>query len=51
MKSSQPISGSSYSPNLVEGVFSEVPLYGVLGSWLRDSASGIMLVVEGEIPL
>jgi hypothetical protein len=33
----------------VELEFSEVglPLYGVLRSWLRGSAGGIMLVVEG----
>jgi hypothetical protein len=24
----------------------ELPLYGVLGSWLRGSAGGIMLTVE-----
>jgi hypothetical protein len=42
-----------YSPNFVEGEFSEVelPLYGVLRSWHRGSAGGIMLVVEGDIPL
>jgi hypothetical protein len=37
----------------LEGVFCEVglPRYGVLRSWLRGSAGGIMLVVEGDIPL
>src|SRR5215203_6370757 len=35
----------------VEEEFGEVPLDGVLGSWLRGSAGGIMLVVEGDIPL
>jgi hypothetical protein len=34
-----------------EDEFCELRLYGVLESWLRDSAGGIMLVVEGEIPL
>src|SRR5829696_6701228 len=29
----------------------ELRLYGVLRSWLRGSAGGIMLVVKGEIPL
>ena len=42
-----------YSPNVLEGGFSEVelPIYGVLRSWLRGSADGIMLVAEGNIPL
>src|SRR5215210_2328276 len=35
----------------VEGIFCELRLYGVLRSWLRGSAGGIMLVVEGDIPL
>jgi len=35
----------------VEEEFGEVPLNGVLRSWLRGSAGGIMLVVEGDIPL
>jgi hypothetical protein len=40
-----------YLPECVEGKFSEVelPLYGVLRSWLRGSAGGIMLVVEREL--
>jgi hypothetical protein len=41
-------------PGIVERVreyFCELLLYGVLGSWLRGSADGIMLVVEGDVPL
>jgi hypothetical protein len=34
----------------VEGKFCELRVDGVLRSWLRGSADGIMLVVEGEIP-
>jgi hypothetical protein len=48
---SVPIDGSSYSQECVESVFCELRLYGVLRSWLRGSAGGIMLVVEGQIPL
>src|SRR5215213_8108103 len=40
-----------YSPECVEGEFSELRVDGVLPSWLRGSAGGIMLVVEGDIPL
>src|SRR5215217_8517004 len=40
-----------YSPECVEEKFCELRLYGVLGSWLRGSAGGIMLVVEEDIPL
>src|SRR5215207_842428 len=40
-----------YAPECVEGKFSEVRRHGVLGSWLRGSADGIMLVVEGDVPL
>src|SRR5215218_8513932 len=29
----------------------ELPLVGLLRSWLRGSAGGIMLIVEGDIPL
>jgi hypothetical protein len=35
----------------VEGVFCELRHNGDLGSWLRGSADGIMLVVEGDVPL
>jgi hypothetical protein len=43
----------SYLAEYVEQVFSEAQLRlnGVLRSWLRGSAGGIMLVVEGQIPL
>jgi hypothetical protein len=41
----------AYSPECVEGVFYKLPLYGVLRSSLRGSAGGIILVVDGEIPL
>jgi hypothetical protein len=40
-----------YSPKLVEVEFCELRLYGVLGSWLRGSTDGIMLVVEDLGPL
>src|SRR5919112_2002567 len=42
-----------YSPECVEGEFCELRGDGVLGvlrSWLRGSAGGIMLVVEGRYP-
>ena len=29
----------------------ELPIYGVLRNWLRGSAGGIMLVMEGDLPL
>jgi hypothetical protein len=40
-----------YSPNLVEVVFSELRLYGVLGSSHRALVHGIMLGVERVILL
>jgi hypothetical protein len=38
------------SANFALWAFSELRVDGALRSWLRGSADGIMLVVEGEIP-